>query len=36
MTESPKLQMIGEADRQVCEDGYCEVPETASAPEPPR
>jgi hypothetical protein len=36
MTESPKLQMIGEADSQVCEDDLCQVPQTTNVPEPPR
>lgn len=36
MTEIPKLQMIGEADSPACEDGVCDLPEAATAPEPPR
>lgn len=36
MTETPRLEMIGDADSLVCEDGVCDLPETATAPEPPR
>ncbi len=36
MTETPRLHMIGEADSPLCEDGVCDLPETATAPGPPR
>lgn len=36
MTESPKLQMIGEGHALACADGVCDLPETATSPEPPR
>ena len=36
MTDTPKLQIIGEVDSLACEDGVCDLPETATGPEPPR
>jgi hypothetical protein len=36
VTENPKFQMIGEADSPLCETGVCDLPETATAPEPRR
>lgn len=36
MTETPRLQMVGDIDTPVCEDGVCHLPETATAAEPPR
>ncbi len=36
MTESPKLQLVGGADGPVCQDGVCDLPETATVPEQTR
>lgn len=33
MTDTPRLQMVGEVDTFVCEDGVCDLPETVTAPE---
>jgi hypothetical protein len=28
VTETPRFQMLGEADALVCEDGVCALPDT--------